>query len=70
MSDNQGEQSNDKGFWDGGTSGHGTNNQSSGRPSGYPGKRSPSRAGYRTDIEFPQDTAEPPKNESATRAGA
>jgi hypothetical protein len=60
MSDNPREQANDKGFWDGGASGHGTNKESSGRPSGYPGKRSPSRTGYRTDIEFPTDTPKPP----------
>ncbi|HXH41369.1 MAG TPA: hypothetical protein VNN08_22265 [Thermoanaerobaculia bacterium] len=48
----------DKGFWDGGASGHGTNKESSGRPSGSPGRRSPSRTGYRTDIEFPPDTEE------------
>lgn len=60
MSENQDEQAKGKGFWDGGASGHGTNKESSGRPSGYPGKRSPSRTGYRTDIEFPPETGEPP----------
>jgi hypothetical protein len=41
----------DKGFWDGGASGHGTNKESSGRPDGYPGRRAPKRVGVRTDIE-------------------
>jgi len=59
MSENQREQAKGKGFWDGGAQGHGTNKESSGRPSGSPGKRSPSRTGYRTDIEFPPDTKEP-----------
>jgi hypothetical protein len=60
MADNPRGQSTDKGFWDGGAGGHGTNKESSGRPSGSPGKRSPSRTGYRTDIEFPPDAEEPP----------
>jgi hypothetical protein len=59
MSENQDEQGKGKGFWDGGAQGHGTNKESSGRPSGSPGKRSPSRTGYRTDIEFPPETNEP-----------
>ncbi|HEX3066949.1 MAG TPA: hypothetical protein VHX14_00115 [Thermoanaerobaculia bacterium] len=52
-----------KGFWDGGAQGHGTNKESSGRPDGFPGKRSKSRTGFRTDIEFPQesDNAQPKK---------
>ena len=59
MSENQREQAKGTGFWDGGAQGHGTNKESSGRPSGFPGKRSPSRTGYRTDIEFPPETDEP-----------
>lgn len=42
-----------KGFWDGGSRGHGTNKESAGRPSGLPGNRKPSRVGVNTDIEFP-----------------
>jgi hypothetical protein len=61
MSDNPREHVKDKGFWDGGVSGHGTNKESSGRANGYPGKRSPSRTGYRTDVEFPEPPAEPRK---------
>ncbi|MEA2337076.1 MAG: hypothetical protein QOE82_1083 [Thermoanaerobaculia bacterium] len=60
MSDNPGEQVNDKGFWDGGAAGHGTNKESSGRANGYPGKRSRSRVGYRTDVEFPAESEEAP----------
>jgi hypothetical protein len=41
----------DKGFWDGGASGHGTNKESSGRPDGFPGSRARNRIGVRTDIE-------------------
>jgi hypothetical protein len=44
-------ESNDKGFWDGGAPGHGTNRESSGRPDGFPGPRRRSRTGVRTDIE-------------------
>jgi hypothetical protein len=59
MSDNPSEQAKDKGFWRGGAAGHGSNKESSGRPSGTPGKRKPSRTGYRTDIEFPPESKEP-----------
>ncbi len=45
-----------KGFWDGGGSGHGTNKESGGRPSGFPGGRTPKRVGVRTDLEFPSIT--------------
>lgn len=46
------EEWNDKGFWDGGAPGHGTNRESSGRPDGFPGSRTGSRVGVRTDVEF------------------
>lgn len=52
-----------KGFWDGGTSGHGHNKESSGRPSGYPGTRRQSRAGINTDFEFPEQNEEKAKSE-------
>ena len=61
MADNPRENEKDKGFWDGGASGHGTNKESSGRPNGHPGKRSNSLTGYRTDIEFPEETGEKPR---------
>jgi hypothetical protein len=63
MADNPRDDAKHKGFWDGGAEGHGTNKESSGRPDGYPGKRSKSRTGYRTDIEFPQESnnAQPKK---------
>jgi hypothetical protein len=60
MADNPHEQAKDKGFWEGGADGHGSNKESSGRPNGYPGKRSPSRTGYRTDVEFPPQAEETP----------
>ncbi len=42
-----------KGFWEGGSSGHGTNKESSGRPSGLPGLRKQRRVGVNTDLDFP-----------------
>jgi hypothetical protein len=62
MGGNPREHVKDKGFWDGGTQGHGTNGQSGGRATGYPGMSVPQRTGVRTDIEFPQDEIKP-KNE-------
>jgi hypothetical protein len=62
MSGNPREHVKDKGFWDGGAEGHGTNKETAGRPSGYPGKRSPSRVGYRTDLEFPEQPDRQPKD--------
>jgi hypothetical protein len=53
MAGNPREHIKDKGFWDGGASGHGTNKESSGRPSGFPGTRKQRRVGINTDIEFP-----------------
>ena len=53
MAGNPRENSKNKGFWDGGGAGHGTNKESSGRPSGLPGTRKPDRAGVNTDLEFP-----------------
>ena len=59
MAGNPRENVKDKGFWDGGVSGHGTNKEASGRPSGFPGKRKPTRTGVKTDLEFPaQDDVE------------
>lgn len=53
MSGNPREHVRSKGFWDGGAAGHGNNKEASGRPSGLPGVRKPTRVGIRTDIEFP-----------------
>lgn len=47
-----------KGFWDGGSEGHSTNSQAAGRPSGFPGRRTQSRVGVKTDIEFPSEETE------------
>lgn len=60
MSGNPREHVEDKGFWDGGAAGHATNKESSGRASGFPGKRSRSQTGHRTDIEFPKKPEESP----------
>lgn len=50
-----------KGFWDGGGGGHGSNKESSGRPSGLPGTRKQKRTGVTTDLEFPPaDSANKP----------
>jgi len=59
MADNPREHVKDKGFWDGGTAGHGMNKESSGRASGYPGKRSRSKTGSRTDVDFPESNDAP-----------
>jgi hypothetical protein len=48
-----------KGFWDGGAAGHDKSGETSGRASGYPGVRKPSRAGIRTDVEFPEKPQTP-----------
>ncbi len=48
-----------KGFWDGGASGHGTNKESGGRPSGFPGRRTSKKAGLKTDLEFPKGDQNP-----------
>ena len=61
MSGNPREHIKDKGFWDGGAAGHGSNRESSGRASGFPGKRSHATTGYRTDIELPEKLEETPK---------
>jgi hypothetical protein len=55
MAGNPREHAKDKGFWDGGAAGHGTNKESSGRPSGLPGTRAPkTRTGVKTDLDtFP-----------------
>jgi len=46
----------DKGFWDGGPQAHGENGQSGGKATGYPGARTPTRRGFRVDLEFPEST--------------
>lgn len=62
MAGNPREHVKDKGFWDGGGAGHGTNDQSAGRPSGAPGVRKGSKTGVRTDLDFPaEDAPEPQK---------
>ena len=56
MAGNPREQGKGKGFWNGGAAGHGTNKESSGRASGFPGTRKQSRTGISTDLEFPPET--------------
>jgi hypothetical protein len=51
----------DKGFWDGGSAGHGTNKESSSRASGLPGVRKPNRTGVRTDLDYPPTELDPSK---------
>lgn len=65
MAGNPRESKKDKGFWEGGGAGHGSNKESSGRPSGLPGTRKQKRTGVTTDLEFP-DT-DPSKNPSPKR---
>ena len=64
MAGNPREHVKDKGFWDGGAPAQGQNDQSAGRPSGFPGRRIPKRIGLRSDLEFPQQRAA--ENESTT----
>jgi hypothetical protein len=61
MAGNPRENVDGKGFWDGGSSGHGSNKEASGRPSGFPGSRRKNRTGVKTDLEFPPETTEPKK---------
>lgn len=61
MAGNPRENVKDKGFWDGGSGGHSENNQGAGRSSGFPGRRKPKTLGVRTDLEFPPDPVNPPK---------
>ena len=49
----------DKGFWDGGSDTQSANGQSSGKASGFPGRRKPSTVGVRTDLEFPPEAVNP-----------
>jgi len=42
-----------EGFWEGGSAAHGNARESSGRASGYPGPRKPTRVGVVTDLEKP-----------------
>lgn len=62
MAGNPPEGNKQKGFWNGGASGHGSNKESSGRPSGLPGTRKQNRSGVNTDLEFPpaDSSNEPP----------
>lgn len=62
MAGNPREHERGKGFWDGGGQGHGTNKESGGKTTGFPGHRTPKRIGVRTDLEFPRvTTTEEPK---------
>jgi hypothetical protein len=63
MAGNPREHAKNKGFWDGGADGQGTNGETAGRPSGFPGSRKPGRPGIKTDIEFP-DSATPKKKDA------
>ena len=53
MAGNPRENVKDKGFWDGGSAAHGSNAQTAGRPSGFPGQRKARRTGVKTDLEYP-----------------
>ena len=61
MSGNPRENVKDKGFWDGGSAGHGTNKEASSRSSGLPGVRKPTRVGIRTDLDNPPAELDPLK---------
>jgi hypothetical protein len=55
MAGNPREHVKEQGFWDGGAGGHGSDQQSGGRPSGSPASSNPKRVGIRTDLEFPPE---------------
>ena len=61
MAGNPREHVKNKGFWDGGSAGRSSNDQTAGRPSGFPGSRKPDRAGVKTDMEFPPEPDEDKK---------
>jgi hypothetical protein len=62
MSSNKREQSEHKGFWNGGPA----MKESAGQTSGYPGSRTPTRTGFRIDLERPLPTR-PDEKETAPR---
>ncbi|HUO84948.1 MAG TPA: hypothetical protein VM534_07540 [Thermoanaerobaculia bacterium] len=51
MPANDRENTRNKGFWDGGRSGHGTARESGGRSSGYPGRRETESSGIQIDLD-------------------
>lgn len=53
MAGNQREHRPDKGWWDGGSKVHGSSKESAGQTSSYPGRRTPSRAGIRIELDRP-----------------
>ncbi len=55
MAGNPREHAQDRGFWDGGGAGHGSNRESGGKSNSFPGSRKPRRVGVNTDIEFPPE---------------
>ena len=65
MAGNPREHVKDKGFWDGGADGQSSNGQSAGRPSGFPGSRTPKRVGIKIDLDFPP--VEPAKKHEPKR---
>lgn len=62
MAGNPREHEKGRGFWDGGLSGQSQDGQASGRHSGFPGKRTPSRIGLYTDLEQPLRKGEDPND--------
>jgi len=58
MAGNPREHAKGRGFWDGGANGQSQDGQASGRHSGYPGTRTPSRVGLYTDLEESRGQAE------------
>jgi hypothetical protein len=53
MSGNTREHRPDKGWWDGGSRAHGSSTESAGQISSYPGRRRPTNAGIRMDLDRP-----------------
>jgi hypothetical protein len=65
MAGNPRENTRKKGFWDGGSKNHGRGDQGSGRHSGFPGGRRPSKVGIQVDLFSPVRS---PAEDPASRA--
>jgi hypothetical protein len=69
MTNTSRENAENKGFWDGGPKGHGSNRESGGKKSGFPGQREQGRVGIQTDLEAPSEPA-PSGNKGANDSSA
>ena len=65
MAGNHREHRPEKGFWDGGSTAHGSSKESAGQVSSYPGGRAPSLTGVRVELDRPM----PKKRTEESRRG-